>query len=155
MHLEAGEITDAQRLVHTLKGAAATLGAMELSQCAVDLELALREQGSQKDIEARIVAVEALLIPLLADIQRMADAGMPAVSLPAEIDSARVEAVLEQLEALLAVDDTQAGRIWSESAPLINAALGSAAASLGKEIERFEYDKALQTLLSATTTKLE
>ena len=83
MHLEAGEITDAQRLVHTLKGAAATLGAMALSQRAVDLELALREQASPEDIETRIVAVEASLIPLLADIQHMADAGTPAVPPPA------------------------------------------------------------------------
>ena len=75
--------------------------------------------------------------------------------LPQEMDSARAEAVLEQLEALLAEDDTRASQVWSESAPLINAALGSAAASLGQEIERFEYDKALQTLRSATTTKPE
>jgi HPt (histidine-containing phosphotransfer) domain-containing protein len=148
-HLASGEIIDAQRLVHTLKGAAATLGAMALSQRVVDLEPALRGQASAEDIEAHILAVEDSLTKLLADIQHMADAGAPS---PVEMNSAQAEAVLEQLEALLAEDNTRASQVWRESASLINAALGSAAASLGREIERFEYDKALQTLRSAKTT---
>ena len=151
-HLAGGEIADAKRLAHTLKGAAATLGAEALRQCAQDLELALRERAPQADIEACIVAVGASLSPLLAAIQLLADAGMPAAPPPAEMDSKRVGYVLGKLEALLAEDNTLASQVWIESKPLIEAALGSAAASLGREIERFEYDKALQTLRSAATT---
>jgi HPt (histidine-containing phosphotransfer) domain-containing protein len=72
----SGETTNAQRLVHTLKGATATLGATALSQGALDIELALRKPASPEEVEARIASVEALLTALLADIQRMTDARM-------------------------------------------------------------------------------
>ncbi len=75
--LAGGETADAQRLAHTLKGSSATLGAMALSQCALDLELALREQRPREDIEACIGAVDALLASQLAGIQGMMDAGAP------------------------------------------------------------------------------
>jgi two-component system sensor histidine kinase/response regulator len=77
----SGETTNAQRLVHTLKGAAATLGATALSQGALDIELALRKPASPEEVEARIASVEALLTALLADIQRMTDARMAAEKL--------------------------------------------------------------------------
>jgi PAS domain S-box-containing protein len=154
-HLAGGKMADAQRLSHTLKGVAATLGAMALSENAQNLEQAIREAASAEDIEARVAAVEASLTPLLADIQQIADARKPAVLPPVEMDSERTREVLAKLEALLAEDDTRASQLWIELAPLIRAALGpSAAASLEKEIERFEYDKALQTLRKAITPAL-
>ena len=69
--LSSGEIAEAQRMAHSLKGSAATLGAMALSQCALDLEQALREQVSQESVDGCIVAVESLLAALLIDIQRV------------------------------------------------------------------------------------
>jgi len=62
-HLASGEMAGAQRLLHTLKGSSATLGAMALSQCAQDLELALQEQTSQENIKARIGAIDTSLAP--------------------------------------------------------------------------------------------
>jgi len=43
-HLAEGRPEDAERLAHSLKGAAATLGAVELAQAAGDLESASRER---------------------------------------------------------------------------------------------------------------
>ena len=146
MCLADGEIADALRLAHTLKGVAATLGADEVRQRALELELAIREWVSEVDIVARIDAVEASLTPLLAAIQNRAGAGAPAVPVPVEVNWAQARQVLGQLESLLATDDTLANHVWHESAPLIEAILGPAATRLGREIERFEYDKALQTL---------
>jgi hypothetical protein len=115
-----------------------------LSQSALDLELALRELESP-DIEACIDAVDAFLEPLLADIRLMVD-GVVKTPAPVEIDHERAVAVLQQLEALLALDDTRASQVWRDHEPLIRAVTGSSATLLGREIERFEYDKALQTL---------
>ncbi|MDP2829054.1 MAG: PAS domain S-box protein [Sulfuricellaceae bacterium] len=71
-HLAAGEIAEAQGMAHSLKGSAATLGAMALSRCALDLEQALREQAPRERIDTCMVAVEALLTALLIDIQHVA-----------------------------------------------------------------------------------
>ncbi|MDP1898498.1 MAG: Hpt domain-containing protein, partial [Sulfurimicrobium sp.] len=146
-YYEAGAMDEALRLAHTLKGSAATLGAKALSQCALDLELALRELETQ-DIEVRMMAVEAALTPLLTDIHHLADTGLPEPP-PAVVDDERTREMLAQLEALLAEDNTRASQVWNESAPLFQAALGPAFMLLGREIEHYEFDKALKTLRDA------
>jgi PAS domain S-box-containing protein len=70
-HLEASEMETAQRLVHTLKGSSATLGAEALSQCALVLEQAIRDQTSQQDIEAHICALDTVLSSLVTPIQHL------------------------------------------------------------------------------------
>jgi HPt (histidine-containing phosphotransfer) domain-containing protein len=149
----SGETTNAQRLVHTLKGVTATLGADAAHQCILELELALREQALPEDIGACIGELEASMTPLLAAMQHLSDAGTPSPP-PLEMDSVRTREILGILEALLAEDDTRASQVWIESAPIIKAALGSAAAMLEKQIESFEYDRALQTLREAISSSL-
>ncbi|MDS4020088.1 MAG: PAS domain S-box protein, partial [Candidatus Competibacter sp.] len=140
----AGEPADAVRLAHTLKGVAATLGAEEVRARALALEQALRERAAASEIAARLDAVEATLTPLRAAIESIRCAA-PTPAPPA-VDGARVREVLAQLETLLAVDDVRTYTVWREAAPLLSAALGPVAAALGRDIERFDYAQALQTL---------
>jgi hypothetical protein len=65
------------------------------------------------------------------------------------VDWARAREVLGQLNALLAADDVRANTVWRESMPLLTAALGPAAGAVGRDIERFEYDRALHSLRAA------
>lgn len=64
-----GQKAEAKALAHTIKGAAATLGAMTLTQCAQTLEFALRDD-TQTAIEAGITALDITLTTLLENIQR-------------------------------------------------------------------------------------
>ncbi|MBL8258672.1 MAG: response regulator [Candidatus Competibacteraceae bacterium] len=64
-------------------------------------------------------------------------------------ERARARETLLRLEHFLAEDDTRANEIWFEAGPLLEAALGPAAARLRGEIDRFDFDKALLTVRAA------
>jgi two-component system, sensor histidine kinase and response regulator len=76
-HLDSGARPAAQRLVHTLKGAAATLGAETVRARALELELALRTEAPADAIEACIVALDAALTPLLKTLSRITATAAP------------------------------------------------------------------------------
>ncbi|WP_200328382.1 CHASE domain-containing protein [Thiocystis violacea] len=145
-HLASGDWETAVRLAHTLKGVAATLGAGPLRQRALDLELALRDQAAEATIEAGIRALEADLEPLLGEIRRMLPVERNVSIAAPEVDWAKANAVLAELESLLSDADTGARELWFGSRDLIQAALGADAAKMEEEIERFDYDQALQRL---------
>ena len=143
-HWAAGEIGEARRLAHTLKSVAATLGAEALRQRALELERVLRESAPAVDIEAGIGAVEAVLTPLLAAIREFS--GAETAGAPAAVDEARARDALAQLESLLAENNMQANAVWVQSAPLLEAALGSLAAPIKRAIDYFDYSNALRLL---------
>jgi len=69
-HLKTGELSEAEQLTHTLKGAAASLGGERLRQCALDLEIALRNRGSWEEMSACVDALAIELEALLMDLRR-------------------------------------------------------------------------------------
>jgi len=146
-HIAAGESVEAQRLVHTLKGLSATLGLTTLHHQALALELAIKTTVNDADnIIAAVNAVEELMTPVLASINQLFS--KPAEATISVLNLQEIGALLGQLEELLIKDDTLANKLWQESAPRIQATLGSVAKQLGNEIESFEYEKALNTLRS-------
>jgi two-component system sensor histidine kinase/response regulator len=143
-HWATGEIAEARRLAHTLKGVAATLGAEALRRRALELERVLRESAPAVAIEAGIGAVEAVLTPLLAAIREFS--GAETARAPVAVDEARARDVLAQLESLLAADDTRVNQVWLESAPLLEVVLGPLAAPIKRAIDYFDYSNALRLL---------
>ena len=142
--LAAGDWHEATRLAHSLKGAAALLGAARIRALAAELEAALHERRAPAGIEALAATVAAELVPLVAAIR----AALPdaAAEVPAAADPARVQAVLSELEALLAEDNFEARDVFSAAAPLLRAALGPAADTLASQLDGFDYAAALATL---------
>jgi len=61
-------------------------------------------------------------------------------------DPVRAEAILGQLESLLARDDTAAGNLFEANRPLLSASFGAGAMQLAREVEGFDYPAALTTL---------
>ena len=60
--LDQAHMADARRMVHTLKGTAATLGAMALSRSAAELEQVLRENGTQDAQDAQAMAAALAVV---------------------------------------------------------------------------------------------
>jgi hypothetical protein len=61
-------------------------------------------------------------------------------------DLIRTRTVLEQMEPLLASDDTQAGDLFEEHRLALIATLGAAAIQLERQVAAFDYPGALATL---------
>lgn len=152
-HFMAGEITEAKRLAHTLKGLAATLGLPALRQSAQQLESAIITPAADTDILTAIDAVEALLAPVLSAIDKISLNVTPPAVTADELNWQKTRLLLKQIEELLAKDDTLVNSLWRETGPIIQSMLGSVAVQLGKEIENFEYDSALITLRSIVLPK--
>jgi two-component system, sensor histidine kinase and response regulator len=150
-HLAAGDLAETKRLAHTLKGSAATLGAMSVSERARAIELALRAQAPAADLQARIAELESELAPLLAAIARIGTPGHNGQCEPLGIDPAQMRERLLGLETLLAQDDTRARALWIESGESLAPLLGGAAERLGQAIDEFDYVQALEILHGALT----
>ncbi|MEJ1394140.1 MAG: response regulator [Candidatus Sedimenticola sp. (ex Thyasira tokunagai)] len=69
--LALGDQTLARRLVHTLKAAAGTLGALEVQQAAVDLENRLKQGAAGDQLDSHIEALSHALAPVIASIERL------------------------------------------------------------------------------------
>ncbi len=73
-HLRAGELPELQLMAHSLKGTAATLGAMPLSEVAAELESAVREVVDEKrqatDLRSPLHACTEVLDDLITALQR-------------------------------------------------------------------------------------
>jgi PAS domain S-box-containing protein len=147
--LDAGQLVQARKLAHSLKGAAATVGAVRVRSLAADIEAALREPGSSGPIDALCQALASEQKALVSGIRAMPDSPA-APEVPAVLSSwAEAEPVLARLEAFLAEDDIRGGALFREVEPWLDAALGGRAAEFKCLIESLEYQGALALLRAA------
>ena len=145
--IASGDLATAQRLAHTLKGAAGDIGATRLSEAAKRMESALRTPSTAGSL-ALVDAVEALLVEQLANIQRAMTrpTGNP---LSAEIPAgnAAIGDLMRELAKMLRADDAQALELL---APLTALVRGSAHADEYRRliglVERFSLHEALSVL---------
>ncbi len=155
-HLENGAVDEARRLVHTLKGAAGTLGFTQLQSTARALEEYLFTQegrGSGEAIRHLIDAVNAAqsyLHRMLAYIgPQKASAQLVAA------DPKKAKEVLGQLQILLAKDDASVSDLFLKFEPLLLQTYDSRLEKLGRQIEAFDYPAALATVESILTSLVE
>jgi PAS domain S-box-containing protein len=145
--LAAGDMEQAKRLAHTLKGTAGTVGATGLSGLAVALDAALREGRSPGEIEAHIKAFAQVQQTFNAAVRAVLAAQAGALDATATpVDRARLRAHLDQLAALLTNGDSNAIPLIRVAAPELRGVLGGAVEHLQRQIEAFDFELALDTL---------
>ncbi|HEY6081486.1 MAG TPA: Hpt domain-containing protein, partial [Polyangiaceae bacterium] len=151
-----GETSVAERLAHTLKGVAGSIGAPAVQAAAGTLETMIREGAAAGDVETARQRAIQVLDPLVAALR----SGLPAPTAEVEVsaasepvDPAKVRMAAGQLMQLLSESDAGCGDFveanraplrvilpepqWSAFEKLIqNYALGEARALLGSALER-------------------
>jgi HPt (histidine-containing phosphotransfer) domain-containing protein len=153
--LAQGDRESAARRMHTLRGNAGTLGALDLMATAAGLETAIKDGVTDlgtglKTLERQLAALAGGLSP--GDTFTHPD-GAPAATPSAarafleESDRARLGALHEALEA----QDLAALRQFEDLRPALAAAWGEArTAALGRTILGLRFTEALAELESAT-----
>lgn len=140
-----GDQITAQRIAHSIKGAAASLGAEQLADMANRLEIILRQERpvplNSSDLSAEITAVNQAF-KLLSDALSTSPAALDSTAPDPEF----TKKILKQLEAMLAHNDTAAIALLEAHSAAIRAALGSSFDRLARQIRYFEFDQARQTL---------
>jgi signal transduction histidine kinase/CheY-like chemotaxis protein len=141
----------AERLAHTLKGLAGSLGAEPLRKLAGDLEQALH-QGAEAGQLARLIAPAQEQLDALVQALRATPGLLGAApdKAPIQAQGAQqdLQAVLARLQWLLQQDDAQALSLWEAHAVALHGALKHASA-LEQAIHDFDFEEALRLLQQA------
>jgi len=144
--LASGETDLAQRLAHTIKGVAATIGAADLNNRAKDLEAAIK--GGKGDGYGKLVEqMELVMTPVIQGLAALgedlaADAG------PADTaDPEQIAALLDELETLIEEMDPDAEAKAEDLRRILARTDGASLASkLARQVGGFEFEEAEQTL---------
>jgi len=146
--LELGHHESGERLLHTLKGVAATIGAERVHRAARELEASVN--SGQSTERTRLLAnLDRSLIPVIEAISTMETTPLKAAVESADQQKAQladhqVEPVLRELAQLIEEGDPEAAELLETLAPSL---VGSAAAAhinaLDQHIENFDFDDAL------------
>ena len=153
--LAQGDQGGAQRLAHTLRGTAATLGADQLASTVQRLESALRASPSAAaDLEAAIASVDDQLAMLAATFAGHASRPTSTANAAAASQTITPQ-LLEELEDQLAHHDAEAIALITDHEATLFAALGPRGEQLAREVRQFDFASALQTLREARRTSDE
>ena len=139
--------TAAKRLVHSLKGAAATLGIDNLAAMAKRLEELLREshdEAIQSDaIDTEINNISLELIAIAAALPTLSTNPPPTNTPP---DQETLKTVLKELDTLLAQSNTAAIQLFETHEASLQTLFGDTCEELTQHIKHFEFEKARKTL---------
>jgi len=141
--LAANDSPTAQRLAHSLKGAAANLGATSLAEIATQVEAAIKTNHS---VSAALDALSASLDATITAIRTALPQESPAPTTAAASPSTVVQP-LAQLKRLLEADDSEASDFILDTRPHLLKVLTSAEVeTLVGQVGNFAYADALQSL---------
>jgi CheY-like chemotaxis protein len=147
--VDAKDLPLAQRLVHTLKGVAGSIGAKELQSTATALDAALKAgiTPSAQVLLNKLEEALALVIQSLSGLHRPGAPEKPATAFSGPQDISLVAPLLDYLEALLIEMDPDA----EISADALREQLGAGpthalADALVEQLARFDFDSAGDTL---------
>ncbi|HWR41285.1 MAG TPA: response regulator [Patescibacteria group bacterium] len=147
--LENGDYKTAERLAHTLKGIAGTIGATGIQQKAGQLEKAIGQGASLTDMEEMLVSATAAVDHL---VQQLA-AALSFVPFPetpvTNVDWAEAVEKLTRFEKLLRADAAEAVTFFEESALLFHTVLGPAAAQIEQELQNYNFETVMELLRAA------
>ena len=141
--LDAGDMTQAEQVVHALKGSTGLIGASEAAQAATALLDAIRRKMEREHIDEKFSLLSPLIKELVSGLKGLKTTEPPA---PKNIDSARLEEVLERMDELLRDGDMEASALAQSESRLLIDALGDTANTLLSTIEVFDYEQALTVL---------
>jgi CheY-like chemotaxis protein/HPt (histidine-containing phosphotransfer) domain-containing protein len=143
--LGAQDSATAQRIAHSLKGAAANLGANALASAAGSAELAIK---TQTDVESALVKLEQALFAAVASIQQTIPSTEKVESTPrGNGDPAVVLQPLSRLKKLLEADDSEAAEfILQAQSSFASVLRGTEIETLTRAVGDFDYESALRTV---------
>ncbi|MDP3578924.1 response regulator [Methyloversatilis sp.] len=155
--LGRGDVAQAHRVVHTLKGNAATVGLQALADAAHGLEQRLCEPGQtlaeQAAIGAALRQLDLDCQRVMRDIAQALPALPPVAEVPVDWPAAR--ALVTQLLALLSDDAADAVELFQRHEAVLKAALGAHHAALAQAMHGYNLDQGLAVLRRALGTTPE
>ncbi len=140
--LAANDQMTAERLAHTLKGIAATIGATALAESARQLENAIREEDAES-YPGLIAAAATEMAQVISSVNAYLQAHV-AEPVPATIDPAQLGVLLEQISSQLQTFDSEAADTMRRIDRQVKGTADAPRfARLGSYIDAYDYESAL------------
>nr|WP_320115802.1 PAS domain S-box protein [uncultured Desulfuromonas sp.] len=139
--LATGALEDAQRMAHTLKGVAGTIGLVQVQQSAQQLEMSLRHQDPEETINRHLDVLEQRLVPLVDVLQDLVTS-----TAPSPVDWPSLKPRLDDLQYFLQTDDLEAAGLFEELRAEINNTFGKDSVRLARMIDSFAFEDAAHLL---------
>lgn len=144
--LDNGEVPEATRVLHTLKGLAATVGARHLSQVTAALERQLKQTPTEtnaialvQDLQAAVDATAHALVPVLQKTTPALASAQPARSADADI---ALHAELQALCEMLEDSNMSAMELYARVRQAHGPGLGDNFEALDKAIAELQFEPA-------------
>ena len=134
-----------RELAHALKGAAGTLGAWHINQLAALLEKNAKQSPQTDEQMTALAALEEAMAQFVNEVSQITMAPATVTSTDT-VDREKAQEILQQLESLLAIEDSTANDLYDDEPSLLLAVYGSRVEALGRQLEAFDYGDALTTI---------
>jgi len=144
--LRENNLALARQIVHSLKGVAANISALDVERAAADLDEALRTGAGQPD--AALLRLEDAVSTLQQALQGRLEP-QPAGPAAEPLNVVAFQALAGRLADLLEDGDPAAVELAASQDALIGRALGATAESFKDSLRRFDFDHALTLLEDA------
>jgi signal transduction histidine kinase/DNA-binding response OmpR family regulator/HPt (histidine-containing phosphotransfer) domain-containing protein len=147
--LAAGDVSTAARAAHSLKGAAANLGAIVLAEDAAKVEHAVT---NGKNVEETLGALTSSLATVVEAIRSALPAERFASAAAGPLDPGTVVQPLTRLKTLLKHDDGEAADFILEVRPVLSKVLTETEiTTLADSVGNFDFEAALNSLSGIAT----
>jgi HPt (histidine-containing phosphotransfer) domain-containing protein len=152
--LEQENTRAAQQLTHELKGVAATLGAAGVAELTGALDQALRKEAAPAAYDRLIRQCDQALgqlVGVIDELPREVASEQP----PTGITREQSAQLFKELERLLGEDNTRANQLARGSADLLRLRLGNRYGEFTRQLDRFDYERALRILQEITAPEAD
>ena len=145
--LAMGKLAKAELLAHSCKGMSATIGADTVAQAADALELALRANRPNAELQ---VCMDVLAEPLEALLGQLHEKLPCAVEVdPIAVDVVELQAICRHLDELLDDFDAQAVPYFTTQAGVLRGAFANSFQQLESAVKRYDFERAQECLSEA------
>ncbi len=146
--IQQGQVQDALRVLHTLKGLAATLGLSQVQNEAMVAERKLKQGCDELELESSLKSLEGQINIIATQLQSI----LPKEAEKLPVMNVDLKVQLEQLRNLLATDDLDASTHYAEIQASIAVTYPDLEKQLTACIDSFSFKEAL-TLLDRLDTQ--
>lgn len=143
--LAGGDRASAERMAHTIKGIAATLGMMDIHEIAARIENDIHQDVTSEELARHFAGFSVALSAAVAEISTLVTAKKKSAQV--ELNLQEINEILVILKELLEIHDAKACSLWREHSARLSEAIGiEYALILERDIENFDYPSALTCL---------
>jgi PAS domain S-box-containing protein len=143
--LDSHDKQSAERIIHTIKGLSANIGAMSLQAKAAEIETLIRNNADSKIIDEKLTLFAHSFNVLLEKMKAALPNEVSATS--QNLDMSKAAEVIKQLLSLLEDDNSKAGTVIEDNLDLLRFVLGTKAfTKIDNAIKQFDLDDALEFL---------